>query len=161
MARAIAPDNDIDNCGLTYSELQELWLGPSHNGSCFGSPEELEQAWEQNRDLVMRLWGRHARRPQAWWCFDAPGLGLKWPGYDREQSYLFEMGILSEAECSELLALWRREFDRDHRPAHLNWADVPHSLRGQWQAERRRRGRAIRKLEPKGEAPAGGDVSIA
>jgi hypothetical protein len=136
MPRAIAPDNDIDNCGLTYDELQELWLGPTHTGSCFGSREELEQAWEQNQDLVMRLWGRHARKPQAWWCFHAPQLGLRWPGYDREQSYLFEAGALSEAERTELVRFWRREFDRDRKAAHLNWADVPHSLRRQWQAER-------------------------
>ena|SRR5215471_1739778 len=104
---------------------------------------------------MMRLWATNGRRPMAWWCFDAPGLGLKWPGRDREQSYLFEAGVLSETECDELLRFWRRD-----------WADVPHSLRQQWQAERRHRGRAIRKpetetAESEGEAPAGGDVSIA
>src|SRR5262249_58076938 len=103
MARAIAPDNDIDNCGLTYDQLQELWLGPSHDGSYFGDRAKLEQAWKMNRDLVMRLWGRHGRRPMIWWCLDAPGLGLKWPGHDREQSYLYEHDVLSETERAELL----------------------------------------------------------
>ena len=124
------------------SKMMELWLGPNPSvGSLFSSTEDLCDFWEQNRDEVMRLWGSHGRRPQAWWCFDAPGLGLEWPGYDHEQSYLFEAGILSEAERAELLTFWRCEFDRDHRSAHLNWADVPHSLRQQWQAERPRRRR--------------------
>src|SRR5262249_24639394 len=137
MARAIVPDDDIDNCGLTYDELQELWLGPSPNGSLFCSQEELRDAWVCGRDVVMRLWANNGRRPQAWWHLgDAASLGLKWPGHDREQSYLFEAGMLSEAERGELVRFWRREFDRDRSPAHLNWADVPQSLRRQWQAER-------------------------
>jgi len=91
MARPIARD-DIDACGLTYDQLQELWLGEPHSGSHFDSPEELKQAWEASRDLVMRLWGQHGRRPQAWWFLgDAEALGLKWPGYYHEQS-VFEGG---------------------------------------------------------------------
>jgi hypothetical protein len=134
MVRAIA--SDIDSCGLSYDQLQELWLGPSHDGSYFGSTEELEQAWQTHRDEVMRLFGRSGRRPQAWWCFDAPELGLQWPGFDRERSCLYDNGVLDEGEVAELVRFWRREFDRDRKPAHLNWADVPHSLRRQWQAER-------------------------
>ena len=158
--RAIAGDS------LTRDQIQELWLGPAPDGSYFSSREELEQAWEANRDEVLRLFGQSGRRPMAWWCFDAPGLNLKWPGYDCEQSYLYAAGVLSEAECAELVRFWRREFDRNRSRAHLNWADVPQSLREQWQAERPRRGRAIRKpetetAESEGEAPAGGDVSIA
>jgi hypothetical protein len=122
--------------GERLRQLQELWLGPGPDGSVFDSTEDLCSAWEEHRDECLRLWGQHGRRPMAWWCFDAPGLGLKWPGHDHEQAYLFEAGILSEAERAELLASWRREFDRDHSPAHLNWADVPQSLRQQWQAER-------------------------
>jgi hypothetical protein len=126
--RALAGD------GLAGNQIQELWLGPSHDGSYFGSREELEQAWEANRDEVMRLFANNGRRPLAWWQFDAPKLGLKWPGLDREQSYLYDHDILDEAECTELVRSWRREFDRDHSPAHLNWADVPQSLRQQWLA---------------------------
>ena len=132
--------NAVAGDGRDSDRLMELWLGPNPSyGSVFSSREELEQAWQMHRTEVMRLWGQHSRRPMAWWCFDAPDLGLKWPGYDREQSYLFEAGVLSEVECAELVRFWRREFDRDHKPAHLNWADVPHSLRRQWQAERRGR----------------------
>src|SRR5215831_11099480 len=148
MARAAPRNSDIDACGLTYSELQELWLGPC-NGSVFDSSAQLRDAWVRGRGVVMRLWARGGRRPQAWWFLgDAASLGLTWPGYDRQQSYLFEHNALSEAECEQLLAGWRRDFedaclleDAVARRKHLDWADVPHSLRRQWQAERRRRER--------------------
>lgn len=156
--RAIAGAPPLD-------QLMEMWLGPSHNGSVFDSPEALRAAWETHRDEVMRLWGQHGRRPMAWWCFDAPGLGLMWPGYFRQQSYLFDAGVLEEPERVALLAFWRKEFERTYRPGfshtagpgeifhgaaarrkHLDWADVPDSLRQQWTAERRRRPRAVRNL---------------
>src|SRR5262245_33126190 len=105
MVRFVDPNSDIETCGLTYSELQELWLGPC-NGSVFTSTEELRDAWARGRAVVMRLWGSHGRRPQAWWCFEAPDLGLKWPGYDHEQSYLYEHNVLSEAEQVELEREW-------------------------------------------------------
>jgi hypothetical protein len=143
--RVGAKVSDIDSCGLTFSELQELWLGPC-NGSVFNSTEELRDAWDRGRAVAMRLWGSGARRPMAWWCFEAPGLGLKWPGYDHEQSYLFEHNALSETEHEQLLAGWRRDFedasllkDAVARQKHLDWADVPHSLRRRWTAARRRR----------------------
>src|SRR5215472_16369497 len=104
--------DDIASCGLTFSELQELWLGPCNGGSVFNSTEELLRAWERGCDVVMRLWGRDGRRPQAWWFLgDAARLGLTWPGHDNEQSYLFEHNALSETECEQLLAGWRRDFE--------------------------------------------------
>src|SRR5262245_8893110 len=145
MARRLAHD-DLENCGLTFSELQELWLGCSHDGSNFSGEEELRDAWDRGRAVVMRLWARGGKRPQAWWYLEAPGLGLKWPGYDRQRSYLFEHNALGEEECEQLLAGWRKEFEQAcslegaaARKAYLDWADVPHSLRQRWQAERRRR----------------------
>src|SRR6516164_7223274 len=141
MARHIAPDNDIDNCGVTYGQLQALWLGVGHYGSLFRDEEELRDTWARGRSVVMRIWANNGRRPQAWWYFDAPGLGLKWPGYDRQQSYLFTAGVLAEAECDELLRFWRREFEFAQTPdfslndgkqilqgdraraAHYAWAD--------------------------------------
>ena len=145
MARHVAPD-DIYSCGLTLCELQEMWLGPNAGGSNFASTEELRGAWERGRATVMRLWANNGRRPMAWWCFDAPGLGLKWPGYDRQQSYLFEHNALEETECVALVAYWRAEFEQastlnnaGERKAHLDWADVPGSLRRRWSASARRR----------------------
>jgi len=118
MAHAIAHD-DIQSCGLTFSELEELWLGPSHNGSLFGSEAELRDAWNRGRDVVMRLWARDGKRPQGWWALEAPALGLAWPGYDRQPRYLFEAGILEEAEALELVQTWRDAFDRGQK------ADIP------------------------------------
>ena len=157
-SRAIAKASDIDSCGLTLSELQELWLGAHPTtGSHFRSREELVAAWEAGRAVVMRLWGSHGRRPMAWWEFDAGD--LKHPGYDRERSTLWRAGVLSESERTELEAEWRREFEHAHRPdffistsgevlhgdaavqAHLAWADVPIELAQRWAAARRRRGR--------------------
>ena len=148
MPRATIRTSDIDACGLTFSELQELWLGPGDR-SVFDSPEQLQDAWIRGRDVTMRLWATNGRRPQAWWFLgDAASLGLKWPGYHRQQSYLFEHNALGEQECAQLLAGWRKEFeqacsleDAAARKAHLDWADVPHSLRQRWSAARRRRER--------------------
>ena len=148
MRHGTANVSDIDSCGLTLEELQEFWLGPGDR-SCFSSLEELRDAWERGRDVVMRLWATNGRRPQAWWFLgDAASLGLQWPGYHRQQSYLFEHNALGEEECEQLLAGWRKEFeqacsleDAAARKAHLDWADVPHSLRQRWQAARRRRER--------------------
>src|SRR5262245_1553563 len=162
MARAIASDNDIDNCGLTYSELQELWLGTSHDGSLFGSREELRAAWEKNRDLMMRLWGRGGRRPAAYYEFEWSGVR---PAYDLERSTLWRAGLLTAEEKAALEREWRAEFEKAQaadftlndgrgllkgnraRRAHYAWADIPAELIEAWSAERRRRGKVIRKLE--------------
>ena len=144
MPRATAR-SDIDSCGLTFSEIQELWLGAHPTtGSCFSTREELVAAWEAGRSVVMRLWGsRGGRRPMGWWEFDAGD--LKHPGYHRERSYLYEHGVLSESERAELEAEWRREFDvaqgrpATERRAHLKFHDVPCELVRRWSAAMRRR----------------------
>jgi hypothetical protein len=167
LSRTVADD------GIDSSRVQELWLGPSHDGTFFSSPDELRATWEQNKSEVMRLFAHNGHRPQGWWEFEAPALGLTWPGYFREQSCLYDAGLLGDDEKAELERWWRIEFERTYGPdffyteapgeilhgaaarrKHLDWADVPHSLRRQWTAERRRRGRAIRKLEAEaGEPP--------
>jgi hypothetical protein len=153
-ARVVVGD-DIYACGVSLDGLQELWLGPGPLGSTFRSREELEDAWVRGRDVVMRLWGQGGRRPQAWWYLgDAAALGLKFPGHSSEQSYLYDHGVLSEVERTELLASWRREFDRDRSPAHLNWADVPHSLREQWLAEHPTPSRKTHRNTSRRAAPA-------
>jgi hypothetical protein len=156
MVRAIAPNDDVDNCGLSYSELQELWLGPCNGGSVFADAEQLRAAWDCT---CMKLWGAHGRRPQAWWFLgDAASLGLQWPGRDRERSYLYAAGALSEQERSELEREWRQAFDltrsgsesdskrvtkaerRAQREA-FEHADIPHELITAWAATQRRRRR--------------------
>jgi hypothetical protein len=142
--RVGAKVSDIDSCGLTLSELQELWLGAHPTtGSCFSTREELVAAWAAGRAVVMRLWGSHGRRPMAWWEFDAGD--LKHPGYDRERSTLWRAGVLSESERTELEAEWRQAFDaakgkaaKERREAY-EFADIPIELIERWQGARRRR----------------------
>ena len=109
MPRRAVKVSDIDSCGLTLSELQELWLGAHPTtGSCFRTREELVAAWQAGRAVVMRLWGSHGRRPRGFYEFEWPGNP---PAYDVERSTLWRADALSEAERSELEAEWRREFD--------------------------------------------------
>jgi len=143
--RAIGKVSDIDACGLTLSELQELWLGAHPtSGSHFCSREELVAAWEAGRAVVMRLWGSHGRRPMGWWEFESGD--LEHPGYFRERSTLWRAaGVLSEAERNELEVEWRRTFDAARgmsareRREHFEHCDVPAELIERWKAERRRR----------------------
>ena len=142
---------------LSGSQAFELWLGPNPTqGSLFSSREELEQAWQQHRAEVMRLWGSHGRRPAGFYEFEWDGPR---PPYDRERSFLYDHNVLSQQERTELELEWCKEFehacsleDAAARKSHLDWADVPHSLRQRWQAERRRRER--RPAAPSEEAAA-------
>jgi hypothetical protein len=152
----------------------ELWLGPSHRGSAFGSREELEQAWVTHRDRLMALWGKHGQRPAAWWEFEAP---FPRP-YKRERSKLYEAGLLDEVERAELETWWREQYLRAWDPhffhcegpgrlfsgavgrrKHYAWADIPTELVKKWSAEYRRRSRIIRRIkvtkEPHEEDVAG------
>jgi len=134
--------SDIDACGLTLSELQELWLGPGPGGSCFHSREELVAAWAAGRAVVMRLWGSHGRRPQGYYEFEWEGPR---PAYAVERSSLWRAGALSEAERAELEAEWAQAFDSARgksareRREHFEHHDVPDELIREWAATRRRR----------------------
>jgi hypothetical protein len=136
MARACAHDDDIESCGLSVAELEELWLGPSHNGSLFASESELRAAWDRGRDVVMRLWAHSGKRPIAWWCLEAPDLGLAFPGYDRQPRYLYEADMLEAAEKASLEQSWREAFDRGQA------VDIPRALRRKWQRQREKKGPA-------------------
>jgi len=143
--RATVKTSDIDACGLTLSELQELWLGPAPGGSLFRDRQELEGAWAQGRAVVMRLWGSHGRRPAGWWEFNAGD--LEHPGYFRERSYLYEHNVLGQQERVELEAAWKTAFDAARgmdareRREHLAHHDVPDELIREWTAARKRRRR--------------------
>jgi hypothetical protein len=144
----------VDPTDITPAEEMELWLGPSHNGSLFSSAEELREAWIRHRDRLMERWGNRGRRPQAWWEFEAGD--LEYPGYDLEQSTLYECGLLTEAECVQLVERWRQEFERAQDPnfsyclgsaefligdlarkAHYKWADIPAELVEEWTAQQK------------------------
>jgi hypothetical protein len=142
--------------------MQELWLGPGSNGSSFESDEHRREAWFRNRDKIMELWGRHGRRPVAWWFFEAAEKGLppRHPGLTHEQSILFEFSdALGADERAELEQWWRKQFDktwdagfsfcREGRiftgdvARELAWIamDLPVVLHARFMAERQRYGR--------------------
>src|SRR5262249_12066035 len=125
---------------------QELWLGPNRNmGSSFENETHRRETWFRFRDRLMQQWGRHGRRPLAWWIYEAPEKGLRYPGSDYERSILWETpGVLTEQERAELEREWRCEWDRcwedeqhffhcagpdkiytgdEARVRHLAWAD--------------------------------------
>ena len=141
MARVATHNSDIDSCGLSFTELQELWLGPC-NGSVFDGPQQLRAAWASGRAVVMRLWGSHGRRPLAWWEFEAGN--LKHPGYSRERSTLWRAGVLTEAERVEVETEWRREFDAAKgkgaaaRREHYEHHDIPLELVEKWTPQKKK-----------------------
>src|SRR5262249_37910165 len=106
--------------GRDDGQLMELWLGPSQRGSRFRDEAELREAWAKNRNRLMERWGSSGRRPMAWWEFEAGD--LRYPGYDRERSFLFERGLFADAERAELVPHWREEFDRAHSPGFFHCA---------------------------------------
>jgi len=144
------------NGKLSLSQLQELWLGPNPcRGSLFASREELQTAWEQNKDKVMALWGNHGRRPRAFYEFEWSGPR---PAYDVERSSLWRARVLTKAEKAELEAEWKEEFEHAQRPGfafhtggeiwegerarsgHYAWADIPVELVERWTDERQATG---------------------
>jgi hypothetical protein len=140
---------------LHVDQEQEFWLGPGRSGTLFADDAERKALWVRHRDRLMELFGGHGHRPWAWWHYEAPALGLRFV-FDRECSTLYEAKQLSASEEAELVAEWRRQFDRslendffytvgpgeildgeDARAAHLEWAGIPTSLLEQWERERR------------------------
>jgi hypothetical protein len=138
---------------ITSTQEMELWLGAPDAGSSFASEEERQAAWFRHRDRLMAMWACDGKRPMGWWQYEAPA-ELYYPGPDYERSTLFEQNLLTETERVELLAYWRREFDRANAPgffhcagpgefnegqaakrAHYRWADIPETLLEEWSAE--------------------------
>jgi hypothetical protein len=136
----------------TPSQLQELWLGPSHiSGSKFASREELEAAWREHSAEVMMM-TQPGHRPAAWWEFDAPK-GLKFDD-EHECSILWRANILGAEERRDVEEGWKaafalafaRGYDAKRRREHYALADVPRELLRAWLAERKRNGKTIRRL---------------
>jgi hypothetical protein len=94
---------------LDAEQEMELWLGPSHRGSAFASEADRQWAWTRHRDRLMELFARNGKRPWGWWAFETE---LRYPGHGREQAALYEAGLLTEVEVAELVAQWRRDFER-------------------------------------------------
>jgi hypothetical protein len=153
------PRRPVDPSDITREQEMELWLGAPDAGSSFASEEERSAAWFRHRDRLMAMWATGGKRPVAWWQYEAPA-ELYYPGPDYERSTLFEADLLSESEKAELLAYWRREFDRANAPgfshcagpgkffageeareAHIKWADIPPTLVEEWTAEHQQKER--------------------
>jgi hypothetical protein len=161
----------ITGAGLSAGEKMELQYGPSPTqGSLFSSREQLESAWAACRDELLAR-ANPGRRPAIWWELEASSLGLKWPGYFSERSYLFEAGALSAEEKATLKTEWRAEFERAYEPdftyigdpdeilhgaearqKHFAFADIPRSLICRWEAARRRRKKKAPLDEQRGAA---------
>src|SRR5262249_11355994 len=93
----------------------ELWLGPSpYLPPAFDSDEQRRELWFRHREQLMEELGGRGRRPAARRRDEAGD--LRYPGYDRERSTLYEAGLLAEAERAELLRYWREQFDRASAP---------------------------------------------
>jgi hypothetical protein len=135
---------------ITFSQEQELWLGPSHRGSVFKDDEERQRAWFSNRDRLMELFAHNGYRPMAYWRYESP---VPWPGFCLAKSTLWAAGLLGENEARQLEETWRVEFDRSREPnftfndgprgmlsgwaahvAHLVYCDVPADLAERWAA---------------------------
>jgi hypothetical protein len=148
---------------LSAGQKMELIYGPSPaTGSYFDSREALQAAWTQMRDELLAR-SNPGRRPAIWWELEARALGLKWPGYFNEQSYLYnKAGVLTAEERATLEREWKADFETAQaddflvndgsgellkgdcaRAAHYAWADIPTALVKRWAAAaRRRRARA-------------------
>ena len=156
---------------LNHAQEMDLALRPGSRWDRLRKRDSSANgAWTQHRDRVMAVWGKHGKRPWAWWRYE---LGRAHPG-DREASTLYEMGVLAPEERAELERWWRGQFERAQAPdfwlclgpgrflegaparrAHYKWADVPRELLKEWTRERRRRSRTIRELETAAEQPRG------
>jgi hypothetical protein len=123
-------------------------------------------AWDRERDQVMPHWVGKAIRPDGWWSYDAPGLGIKRPrDPDQRTATLWRAGQLTETEVATVMQEWRKYFDKAQgddftytlgpgeilegdaaRRAHYRWAGVPRELIHKWTAERKRAAKTIEAL---------------
>ena len=160
---------------LSASQEMALWLGEAPHKPAFHDEEEAREAWFCHRDRLLAAWGKHGRRPMAWWRFESR---FSWPGRDREQSVLFEAGALTEEEAAELVACWRQQFERAQRPdfffcegpglffrgeaarrRHYAWADIPDRLVKKWEAAYRHRATTNRSPQATTNEPHGANVA--
>lgn len=141
---------------LNSDQEMALWLGVGRNGSFpFADEDEAAELWVRHKPRIMEAHARNGRRPYAWWVYEAETLGLDYPGYETEASYLYEHGQLGAEETASEVAYWREQFERCHEPgfgycsgpgewlhgreareAHMAWADIPRSLVEKWTRER-------------------------
>jgi hypothetical protein len=140
-AELLAKDPDRYST-LTHQEAQFLLYGDDGHDCPFENEAEAQAAWAVHRKLLLASYLGSGRRPIAWWVIDFPR--LRWRGYDRQRSTLYEARLLEEAERIALIVYWRAEFDQaegladDARQKRYREADIPRSLLREWKRGRRR-----------------------
>jgi hypothetical protein len=155
---------------LDHAAEMDLRYGSLSGRPAFASEAARRAAWFAHRDELLRHC-HGGKRPAGWWDYESP------VPYPRDRDYaeatLWENGLLTSTEVTELLARWRSDFERAQQPgftycagfaksgdtvaswlegaparrAHYRWAGIPRDLLKRWTRERRRRSKAIRKLE--------------
>jgi hypothetical protein len=101
-------------------EFSLLYGHETRWAGAFADDDERRDAWIRHRERLLAPY-QHGRRPMGWWDYEA---SIPFPGYERQQSALFEAGLLSETEAHELLAWWREQFERTFEP-HFFFCDGP------------------------------------
>jgi hypothetical protein len=148
------------------------WGEAPHRGVGFATDQDRREAWERNRDYLMERCGRNGFRPQAWWDYEAPRLGVRRPrNSEYSKAALWETGQLTLEEKATFEKFWRRQFDECNKPewyghcighakkgdtfaswlrgeegrrAHYKWAGIPRALLKRWTEQR---AKTIRKLK--------------
>jgi hypothetical protein len=154
---------------LDHDQELSLRYGDLPEGPAFAGEEERRAAWFHHRDKLL-MHCNAGQRPAGWWDYECPITRPRDRDYD--EAALFEAGLLTEGEISELMIRWRRDFEQAQDPrftycvgfakpsdpgatwlhgepakrAHLKWAGVPRALIRKWNAERKRRGKIDRAL---------------
>jgi len=98
-------------------------------------------------------------RPEEWWLYER-----QMPEPPHQAAALYAMGELPGAELEQVKRDWRQRYENALGPgfsyntgdgwlegaaarrAHYRWAGIPRELIKQWDAERRRQAKVIRKL---------------
>jgi hypothetical protein len=147
---------------LSHEEKMSLELGDAKGETVFDNDQERREAWERNRDHLMARCS-DGSRPDAWWHYDAPALGVRRPPRpEYEKAALWEAGQLTPEEATTLEREWRAHFDHANSPnffgfctgydrerhcaiwvkgeaarkAHYKWAGIPRTLIKRWTEER-------------------------
>jgi hypothetical protein len=116
----------------------EVWLGPPPDGrSEFASEADARQYWFAERDRLWPLLARDARRPWAFWYFEAGPGATRWFQSDYESAILYEAGpgFLADDERAALVRGWREEFDRSFSAGFfvcMGPGEILHGVRAQF-----------------------------
>ena len=141
---------------LTLWQKLSLEYGEADHRPGFPSDAERRAAWTWHRHRLLAL-PRYQRgkRPDAWWCFEAP---IPRPDErEDEPAALYAAKLLGEAERAAVVAEWRAEFEGAQEPdfrlctgpgeilsgdaarhAHYRDAGIPRSLVRKWTQEHMR-----------------------